>query len=421
MAPGSSGRTPTRVVAHRPGLAGVLGAALVGARRPGPPHGGHTGPAHGAVVAEAGAVAGCALWGHPEDVLALGMAVLRLVKVLDGRDTAAGWLLGGALAMQLFSSCSSPCSSGSWAGDEGALSGPGGRPPGLPARGGAVPDFHDSVRMLLQQPTPPTPNHATPWVALSPQLRHATWRGARADRRSGRGAGGGCRGPARHRRRPGCTSCGWWRSYWAPGACSSRSWSRTTSCPWWRSRSLSAAGPGPCASRLGGHGRGRAHRHDLHPSRPVDLLVDDDGDHGRGMLALAWPGRHTIARRSRARPTWQRVPHPTTAPKDPRAPSEPRPNSDRTAPAIRRCAASADELHPQALAVPLRVLGKVERPRVIRRAVHRQAAASRRWAGVARARWTSMIRSPRACALRAMLVAPLPAARVLGEAHGRPR
>src|ERR1700691_3221386 len=43
------------------------------------------------------------MWGHPEDVLAVGLLVFALDRLLAGREVAAGWLLGGAMAMQLFS------------------------------------------------------------------------------------------------------------------------------------------------------------------------------------------------------------------------------------------------------------------------------------------------------------------------------
>ena len=43
-----------------------------------------------------------AIWGHPEDVLAIGLSVYAFSHVLDDRWVTAGWLLGAAIAMQLF-------------------------------------------------------------------------------------------------------------------------------------------------------------------------------------------------------------------------------------------------------------------------------------------------------------------------------
>ena len=40
------------------------------------------------------------MWGHPEDMVALGLALYRLLAGRRGRWTSAGWLWGGALAFQ---------------------------------------------------------------------------------------------------------------------------------------------------------------------------------------------------------------------------------------------------------------------------------------------------------------------------------
>jgi hypothetical protein len=112
-----------------------------------------------------------AIWGHPEDVLAVAFAVFALANVLEGHDTAAGWLLGGAIATQLFSVLAIPALLAVLGLRRGAL---------LLARAAilpgflfiavAVPDFHDSVWTLFHQPAVPGVNHVTPWVQLSPRL-----------------------------------------------------------------------------------------------------------------------------------------------------------------------------------------------------------------------------------------------------------
>ncbi len=40
------------------------------------------------------------MWGHPEDAVALGLALYALVFALDGRWTGAGWLFGAAMVTQ---------------------------------------------------------------------------------------------------------------------------------------------------------------------------------------------------------------------------------------------------------------------------------------------------------------------------------
>ena len=40
------------------------------------------------------------IWGHPEDAVALALAIYALVLALDGRWSGAGWLFGAAVATQ---------------------------------------------------------------------------------------------------------------------------------------------------------------------------------------------------------------------------------------------------------------------------------------------------------------------------------
>ena len=41
-----------------------------------------------------------ALWGHPEDALAVGLAIYGFIAAFDGRFPRAGWLFGAAVAFQ---------------------------------------------------------------------------------------------------------------------------------------------------------------------------------------------------------------------------------------------------------------------------------------------------------------------------------
>jgi hypothetical protein len=114
-----------------------------------------------------------AMWGHPEDVLALGFAAYALVRVLQRRYTAAGWLLGLAIAMQLYVVVLVPI----------FLAVVGLRRVGpMLARASVAPgflfvavvarDWRHSLHALWAQPNYPTVDHATPWAALSPSLGH---------------------------------------------------------------------------------------------------------------------------------------------------------------------------------------------------------------------------------------------------------
>ena len=111
------------------------------------------------------------LWGHPEDAVAVGLALYALVFALDGRWTGAGWLFGAAMATQPLVVLMLPVLL--------ALAGRG-RLLGLAVRS-AVPavlvvvtplmsQFRDTTHALLDQPNFPNLDHAKPWTTLAPVL-----------------------------------------------------------------------------------------------------------------------------------------------------------------------------------------------------------------------------------------------------------
>jgi hypothetical protein len=111
------------------------------------------------------------LWGHPEDALAVALAIYAVIFVLDERWSGAGWLFGAAFAVQplvivvlpvlLFTK-----------GRRGMI--------GLVVRSVApaivialpsfVSDFHATFQALVKQPALPALNHRTPWTGLAPKL-----------------------------------------------------------------------------------------------------------------------------------------------------------------------------------------------------------------------------------------------------------
>ncbi|HXX91739.1 MAG TPA: hypothetical protein VEI83_16090 [Acidimicrobiales bacterium] len=113
------------------------------------------------------------LWGHPEDVVALGLIAFALAAAIDERWTAAGWLLGGALASQLYAAALIPLLIGI-AGRRRAfpLLARAAILPGFLFVAVAVPNPHASLHALLQQPNFPRVDRPTPWVALAPSLGH---------------------------------------------------------------------------------------------------------------------------------------------------------------------------------------------------------------------------------------------------------
>ena len=125
-------------------------------------------------VAEAAALwQAIAIWGHPEDVIALGLAVFAIDQMLKQHWTAAGWLLGGAIGMQLYTIALVPL----FIGVVGLR-----RAPALLARAAVIPGFlfvavavpnpHATFHALFDQPNYPKVDFPTPWVQLAPKLEH---------------------------------------------------------------------------------------------------------------------------------------------------------------------------------------------------------------------------------------------------------
>jgi hypothetical protein len=124
------------------------------------------------LVAEAAAFwPAVVMWGHPEDVLALGLALYALSALSDDRPILAGWLLGFALSMQLFVVLLVPI----FIGVTGI------RKakdlllraiviPGFLLVAVLAPDFHDAFLRLTKQPGYPTILHPTPWIHLAPHI-----------------------------------------------------------------------------------------------------------------------------------------------------------------------------------------------------------------------------------------------------------
>jgi hypothetical protein len=115
------------------------------------------------------------MWAHPEDALALGLAIYALVALLNRRLGAAGWLLGGALAMQLYAIALVPLFIAVVGRRKAApLVARAAILPGFLFVAVIVPNFHATVHALFDQPNFPKIDHATPWVLLAPKLGPGT-------------------------------------------------------------------------------------------------------------------------------------------------------------------------------------------------------------------------------------------------------
>lgn len=111
------------------------------------------------------------MWGHPEDVLAIGLAAYALAMALEQRFSAAGWLLGLALAMQLFVVLIVPVLVAVVGMKRVApLVARASLAPGFLLVAVLVPNFRGSIDALWNQPNYPTVDHATPWVLMAPKV-----------------------------------------------------------------------------------------------------------------------------------------------------------------------------------------------------------------------------------------------------------
>ncbi len=111
------------------------------------------------------------IWGHPEDAVAVALAIYALVLALDGRWIGVGWLFGAAVATQPVVVLMLP-----------VLLALAGRSRVLPLLVRAslpsvlllatplAAEFHATVRALVDQPNFPNIDHRTPWTSFAPRL-----------------------------------------------------------------------------------------------------------------------------------------------------------------------------------------------------------------------------------------------------------
>jgi hypothetical protein len=111
------------------------------------------------------------LWGHPEDALAVALAVYALVLALDGRWSGAGWLFGAAVVTQPVVVLALPVIL-ALAGKDRVLpflvrvS----VPSVLLLAAPLAAEFHATAHALLDQPNFPNIDHRTPWTFFAPRL-----------------------------------------------------------------------------------------------------------------------------------------------------------------------------------------------------------------------------------------------------------
>jgi hypothetical protein len=111
------------------------------------------------------------LYGHPEDAVAIALAIYALISAMDGRFVKAGWMFGAAVAFQPLVLLMVPVLL-AMAGRRRGI--------GLAVRSvlpsavllsvPLIANFSVTFRELVDQPSFPNLNHATPWTALATRL-----------------------------------------------------------------------------------------------------------------------------------------------------------------------------------------------------------------------------------------------------------
>lgn len=120
------------------------------------------------VVVEAILLWNVVRWGHPEDAIALALAIYAFVFALDRRFAGAGWLMGAAVCFQPFVLLMVP-----------VLLVMAGRPAAIGTAvrsvvpmivlmvGPLIGAFHSTFQELTKQPNYPNADHRTPWTTFA--------------------------------------------------------------------------------------------------------------------------------------------------------------------------------------------------------------------------------------------------------------
>jgi hypothetical protein len=112
-----------------------------------------------------------AIWGHPEDSIAVALTIYALVAVYDNKLLHAGFFLGLAVAFQPLVLLAIPVVFAliplrRWPLLIGEIT----LPSAVLLLGPLLHDWGPTTRALLKQPNYPQLNHPTPWLALAPKL-----------------------------------------------------------------------------------------------------------------------------------------------------------------------------------------------------------------------------------------------------------
>jgi hypothetical protein len=115
------------------------------------------------------------LWGHPEDVLAVSLALYAVLADLRRRTSLAAWLWGGAICVQPLSLLMFPLAIARVRrGRRMRFGAVAALPSAVLVGTPLAAQRSNSMNVLLHQANFPKLDHATPWIAYSPRLSSIT-------------------------------------------------------------------------------------------------------------------------------------------------------------------------------------------------------------------------------------------------------
>jgi hypothetical protein len=116
-----------------------------------------------------------AMWGHPEDLVALSLALYAILATLKGNWSLSGWLWGGAVVFQPLAVLMLPlCLSRIARGRRVKVCAIAVLPTCVLVGVPLLASWHTTSSVLLHQPNFPTVDFPTPWMALAPHLSRTT-------------------------------------------------------------------------------------------------------------------------------------------------------------------------------------------------------------------------------------------------------
>jgi len=116
-----------------------------------------------------------AVWGHSEDLVAVAFLLWSFQCLRTDRSRPGGWIMGLGILMQPLVGLALPLLVGmSTAKDRVRLVVRSVAPSAVLVGIALLGNWSETIHTIVKQPTPPSINHATPWLPLAPRIGKAT-------------------------------------------------------------------------------------------------------------------------------------------------------------------------------------------------------------------------------------------------------